>query len=159
MRFYSFHPNYLDYDTLYLTWRRGLIAVRALTGCLRPYERRYQEHRQLIRFQAQPDPLQALCDYLYVVADAADQHGHRLKRDALPCRPGHTRMTVTAGQYEKEIWLYAKALKLKGGMIHEYYKLFSKQIPELHPIFTLISGAIEEWDTVGNITTRKIRVK
>jgi len=154
MRLWSFHPKYLDDQTLYLTWKKGMIAVRALTGNLAGYERTYANHGQLVRFRQQPDPVQAISDYMHALVDEAQRRGYTypryFKRKALPKSPNGTRMTVTAGQMECEVWRYANdILGRRRGMIQHYVRFFGIPEPDPHPIFTLVRGPVAEWERFG----------
>ena len=153
MRLWSFHPMYLDDDSLYLTWKKGMIAVRALTGKLHGYERMYANHRQLVRFQAQPDPVQAISDYMHTLADDAERRGWHypryFKHTTLPRRRDGTHMSVTAGQMEYEIWRYAAILSSRGGMINEWERFFGVDPHLPNPIFEMVRGPIGSWERYG----------
>jgi len=126
-------------------------ALRALTGDLAPYESHYSDHRQLVRFQEQPDPVRALCDYMHPLCDEARRRGLSYPRSFNPAvlpfqSPNGTIMAVTAGQMECELWRYAALLSQRGGMIEHYEMIFS--IPEMnpHPIFEVVPGPVAEWE-------------
>lgn len=153
MRLWSFHPQYLDDKTLYTTWRHGMIAVRALTGKTAGYERVYKNHRQLERFKSQPDPVQAICDYMHALIDESERRGWSyprfFNRRSLPKPPNGTTMPVTAGQMEAEIWRYAEILGKRQGMIEHYVRFFGIDCHLPHPIFELVRGPVAEWERFG----------
>lgn len=150
MRLWSLHPQYLDDQTFYLTWKRGMIAVRALTGKLAPYEQRFAHHGQLERFKKYPDPTQAISDYMHALVDEAERRHYQFpryfKRKSLPKPPNGTRIPVTAGQMECEIWLYARLISQRGGMIEQYEKFFAIENHLPHPIFELVRGPVAPWE-------------
>jgi len=70
MRLWTIHPRHLDAKGLVAAWREGLLAQKVLRGETRGYTR----HPQLTRFQAQPEPVQAIATYLFVLAKGAVTH-------------------------------------------------------------------------------------
>jgi len=141
MRLWSFHPKYLDPKSLLAVWDDGLEAVRALANGV-------PGHPQLIRFQRQRHPLQAISDYLYPIADVACRFPEliSIEYNAIPCQRGNTNINVTAGQLELEVWLFGSLLvKGRGGGPH-YIKFWSISEHEIHPVFSLVRGAVEDWE-------------
>lgn len=150
MRLWSLHPKYLDDQTLYQTWKYGMIAMRAMTGKLAAYEQRFATHGQLERFKEQPDPVQALCDYMHALIDESERRGWKyprfFQRSSLPKSPNGTTMTVTAGQMECEVWLYSDILSKRRGSIQDFVYFFGIEQHHPHPIFELVRGPVGSWE-------------
>ncbi len=53
MRLWTVHPKFLDSKGLVALWREALLAK----AVLEVKTRGYQNHPQLVRFKAQPDPV------------------------------------------------------------------------------------------------------
>jgi hypothetical protein len=83
MRIWSLHPRYLDRQGLTACWRESLLAQAVLAGRTKGY----RHHPQLIRFQAQADPLAAVGAYLAGIADEASSRGYRYDATKILSRP------------------------------------------------------------------------
>ena len=60
MRLWTVHPRYLDAKGLVAAWREALLAQKVLRG----ETKGYRHHPQLIRFQAQKNPVAAVAAFL-----------------------------------------------------------------------------------------------
>ena len=97
MRIWSLHPRYLDRQGLTAGWREALLAQAVLEGGTRGYTR----HPQLERFRAEPDPAEAIGDYLAAVADEAGRRGYLFDRSKVHRRGDPARrIVVTRGQLD-----------------------------------------------------------
>ena len=94
MRLWTLHPRYLDAQGLVAAWREALLAQKVLLGETKGY--RY--HPQLIRFQAQVDPLAALATFLAGLA--AEASARRYRFDASKILPQRLEQPIieTEGQ-------------------------------------------------------------
>ncbi|HEX7260330.1 MAG TPA: pyrimidine dimer DNA glycosylase/endonuclease V, partial [Luteolibacter sp.] len=73
MRIWTVHPRHLDPKGLVAAWREALLAQKVLAGGTKGY----RHHPQLVRFQAQADPLAAIATLLTGLADEAQSRGYR----------------------------------------------------------------------------------
>lgn len=151
MRLWSLHPSYLDNDGLIACWRHGLMAREALgvpAGA--------QDHPQLRRFRRHARPLAAVEAYLEGIAAEADSRGLAFQ-GAGTARPAPSpgtraggapaRIPVTDGQVRfewdhllAELAVRSPALAVRWGAGTQ---------PILHPLFTLVTGDVEDWETAG----------
>lgn len=140
MRLWSIHPRYLDSKGLTACWREGLLARSVLDGKTKGY----RNHPQLIRFKAQADPVGALDSYLLTVLEEADDRGFHFSRQKIGTGTPGVRILVTDGQlaYEFRHLLRKLEKRAKG----KFDELAGVTNPRPHPIFTLVSGGIEEWE-------------
>lgn len=140
MRLWSLHPKYLDPQGLVALWREALLARAVLRG----ETRGYRHHPQLLRFQANPAPRSAINVYLAAVHDEATARGYRFDRTKIgPCR--HVaRIAVNEGQVAHE-WEHLMA-KLQSRSSAVFATWAGTTPPELHPLFSLRRGPIEDWE-------------
>lgn len=139
MRLWSIHPKYLDRQGLTACWREALLAQAVIAGRTKGYTR----HPQLERFQACPDPLEAVGTFLAGVQEEATRRGYRFDASRID-RPGSARIRVTAGQvaYEREHLLN----KLRQRTPDLVATLEADAIAEVHPMFDVIPGDIASWE-------------
>ncbi|NPV00553.1 MAG: DNA lyase [Brevinematales bacterium] len=139
MRLWSLHPKYLDPKGLVALWREALLAQKVLQDQTKGY--RY--HPQLIRFRNTPYPVATICAYLEVIADEAAQRGYRFERSKISITPDDTSLIAVTDQ------------QLKYEAAHLRNKLITRapgwsntlpEMPEAHPLFLVIKGAIEAWE-------------
>ena len=72
MRLWTLHPRYLDPKGLVAAWREALLAQKVLGGATKGY----RHHPQLVRFQAEPEPLEAIAAFLCGLASEAQSRGY-----------------------------------------------------------------------------------
>src|SRR6188474_2848035 len=72
MRLWTLHPRYLDPKGLVAAWREALLAQKVLAGTTKGY----RHHPQLVRFQAQSEPLAAIATFLAGLAEEAKRRGY-----------------------------------------------------------------------------------
>lgn len=138
MRLWSICPNQLDAKGLVAAWREGLLAQKVLQHWCRGENYAYQHHPQLERFKQQPDPEQAIADWLWGVYAESWRRGYHFESGKINLPPGQTKMTVTVGQLEYERrWLQAKVDKRAPGQI---------VLAVAHHIFTVVPGPIAPWE-------------
>jgi len=146
MRLWSLHPRYLDRAGLTGGWRDALLAQAVLAGRTTGY----RAHPQLSRFRLHPDPHAAMGAFLSALADEAEQRGYRFDRSRID-RPaamlqsaGVAPIVVTQGQVAFE-WQHLLA-KLALRSPERHAAATQVQTPELHPLFVLGPGPVEEWE-------------
>jgi len=140
MRIWSLHPRYLDRQGLTACWREALLAQAVLEGATRGYTR----HPQLERFRESGRPLEAIGDYLAVVAEEAASRGYRFD-DAKVHRRGATApIEVTTGQLDLE-WRHLRA-KLAARSPEVAERWSAVVLPDQHPLFAVVDGPAASWE-------------
>lgn len=144
MRLWSLRPDYLDRQGLTACWREALLAQAVLAGRTTGY----RNHSQLQRFRLVADPLAAVGDYLWGVADEADTRSYRFDRsriiDPPSGRPHGPLIAVTAGQLEHE-WDHLMA-KLRRRSPDWAARWQDTDQPHPHPLFRSVPGPVEPWE-------------
>ncbi len=142
MRIWSLHPKYLDRQGLLACWRETLLAQKVISG----ETKGYRNHPQLFRFRTCPDPLAAVATYLVSLAAEAKIRGYDFNLTKITPGRVHFHIPVTQGQILYE-W---KRLKEKLTHRDPYWlsSLNGIEIPDIHPLFILIDGEVEQWEKV-----------
>jgi hypothetical protein len=140
MRLWSLDPSLLDAKGLVALWREGLLAQKVLAGKTRGY----RSHPQLERFRNTGNPCGAIADYLRTVLAESQRRGYRFDAAKISAGSFEERIPVTKGQLEYEF----RHLKRKCSMRNPecYRKLCAAKI-SAHPLFRIIDGDIEPWET------------
>ena len=141
MRLWSLHPKYLDAKGLVALWRETLLAKHVLEGKTKGYT----NHPQLDRFKKMAKPVEAINRYLLDIHAEATQRGYNF--DGSKIGPaGRSKIKVTSGQLAYEVkHLQSKLIVRDPKRATEFKKI---KPYELHPIFTLIDGDIEQWEKI-----------
>ena len=142
MRIWSLHPKYLDAKGIVALWRETLLAKHVLQGKTKGYK----NHPQLNRFKKQKNPVDAIDQYLDAVLKEAIQRGYNFDATKISRPFKKTKLKVTEGQLQYEAEHLLKKLKARDPKQYKQFKSF-KQI-ELHPIFRMVKGEMEEWEIV-----------
>jgi len=140
MRIWSLHPSLLDAKGLVALWRETLLAQKVLAG----QTRGYRHHPQLIRFRNTPNPMGAIAEYLSSVCDEADRRGYNFDRSKISSERLGSLMEVTEGQIVFELEHLKKKLKARDPSAFD--KILEIDEPLVHPLFTPVSGDVEEWE-------------
>jgi len=141
MRIWSLHPRYLDRQGLTAGWREALLAQAVLEGGTRGYTR----HPQLERFRAEPDPTEAIGDYLAALADEAGSRGYLFDRSKVHRRGDPARrIVVTSGQLDLEWWHLRQKLALRSPEVAVRWA--GIETPEPHPLFIVVDGLVAPWE-------------
>ncbi|MCY1159735.1 MAG: pyrimidine dimer glycosylase [Citricoccus sp.] len=169
MRLWTLHPRYLDRPGLTGGWREALLAQAVLAGRTRGY----RSHPQLVRFRRHADTPAAVGAYLAVLADEAERRGYRFDRSRIDCPPAVAETStedgasgaegipsvtppatppmtpvrpipVTQGQVAYE-WRHLLA-KLAERSPEQHAALREVTDPEVHPLFQVVPGPIEDWE-------------
>lgn len=142
MRIWSLHPQYLDARGLVALWREALLAQAVLGGATRGY----RHHPQLARFRRHASPAGAIAEYLRVVHEEALERGYAFNRALIGPASTAGRMAVARGQLEHE-WAHLKA-KLTGRDPQRAVSLDAVVSPMPHPLFRVVPGGIERWESI-----------
>ena len=142
MRIWSFHPKYLDSKGLVALWRESLLAQKVLKG----ETKGYQHHPQLQRFKKTTDPLSSIAHYLSAVYAESQYRDYHFDPHKIERHEPVDKITVTTGQLLYE-WQHCQ-LKLSQRDIGLYHTFKSIKTPEVHPLFKLIEGKVEEWEKI-----------
>jgi hypothetical protein len=145
MRLWTLHPSYLDTKGLVAVWREGLLALHVLRG----QTRGYTQHPQLLRFQAHPEPIVAISNYLHAIADEADQRQYDFNRQKLEPWSEVDLIPVTQGQVTYEAQHLLKKLAQRAPQ--KFLQLQSLETFMIHPMFTVIEGEREPWEKVTTL--------
>jgi hypothetical protein len=140
LRLWSIHPRYLDAKGLVALWREGLLAQHVLLGRTRGY----RHHPQLIRFKSTNNPAGAIASYLRHVTDEADKRDYHFNRGKIINKRINGRISVTRGQVEYEFQHLLGKLKRRDP--GKYKEIRSVTDINLHPLFKIVRGDIEEWE-------------
>lgn len=143
MRLWTVHPRYLDSKGLVAAWREALLAQKVLSGKTRGY----RHHPQLIRFQAQPQPLAAIASFLVVLADEAAERGYQFDRDKINRRRFKGTVPETRGQLFYE-WTHLKRkLRKRAPLVLHAWRDVRR--PKPHPLFRIVRGNVRDWEKPG----------
>lgn len=141
MRLWSIHPKYLDAKGIVTCWREGLLAKAVLSNKTRGYK----FHPQLLRFHSHPNSLAAINQYLLALYEETLHRNYKFDKRKV----GHSRTTikinVTSGQVHYEMFHLRKKLGKRDHKRHNQLKEIT--VPELHPLFNLVKGNIERWES------------
>jgi hypothetical protein len=151
MRIWSLHPKYLDTKGLVALWRETLLAKNVLEGKTAGY--RY--HPQLIRFKQAERPLDAINQYLSEIYLESVKRNYNFDKQKINWSFIKCKIPVTTGQinYEAEHLL----TKLKTRDMNKYMELRSWSNFDIHPLFILVNGDIENWEIVSNTREKTSR--
>src|SRR5574340_1622446 len=143
MRLWSLHPKYLDGQGLVALWREALLAQAVLAGKTRGY----QHHPQLKRFQDTPAPRVYIAEYLKIVQMEGAQRGYRFDATKIGLGGSTDVLPVTEGQLAFE-WEHLRK-KLHERARRWLRELRLVELPEPHPLFRAVEGAVEVWEKGG----------
>ncbi len=140
MRIWSLHPKYLDTKGLLALWRETLLAKNVLEGKTKGYI----NHPQLLRFKESSATTDSINYYLSEVYNEANRRGYNFDKSKFAQTFKITLIPVTSGQiqYEKNHLLN----KLQKRDPERYEALKQMTLIDVHPIFNIIDGDIENWE-------------
>jgi hypothetical protein len=142
MRIWSFHPRYLDKQGLLSLWRETLLAKKVLEEKTKGYK----NHPQLTRFKRTKNPIDCINQYLAAVYQESVKREYKFNRNKIKWNFNPVKLIVKSGQLNYEIKHFLKKLKMRD--IDKYNNLTRKTEFEPHPLFKVVEGEIEEWETV-----------
>ncbi|BDB98034.1 pyrimidine dimer DNA glycosylase/endonuclease V [Saccharolobus caldissimus] len=140
MRLWSIHPSYLDIKGFLGLWREALLAQKALLG----ETKGYKNHPQLLRFKRSKDPILYIGTYLYHVYLEGKRRGCKLDKSKIIKYDISLKMPVNRGQVEYEFQHLLKKLEKRD--IRKYRELKDLKSIEVHPLFYIVEGGIEDWE-------------
>ncbi|MBN1185071.1 MAG: hypothetical protein JXB49_22485 [Bacteroidales bacterium] len=143
MRLWSLHPKYLDTKGLVALWREALLAKNVLEGNTKGYK----NHPQLERFKESDKAMDAINQYLSIVYNEAILRNYNFDKNKIDWNFTPVTLTVTTGQVHYEAQHLLRKLKVRDKV--RYYNLLQINSFELHPIFSIIVGDIQDWEKVG----------
>ena len=142
MRLWSPHPKYLDAKGLVALWREALLAQNVLLGNTRGYK----NHPQLTRFKNTSNQSAAIARYLKMVAKEADRRDYNFNKSKIIDMIFKDKIPVTNGQVQYEFKHLLKKLKDRDQALYKKFKGTAKK--ELHPLFHMVIGDVEDWEIV-----------
>ena len=140
MRLWSVHPKYLDTKGLVALWREALLAKKVLENGTKGY----RNHPQLNRFKNADDPLSAINHYLSIVHEEASKRNYQFDETKIDWNFKQSKITVSKGQVDYEIKHLMK--KLQSRDRQKLKELKAVKIFEVHPVFTIVEGDVEDWE-------------
>lgn len=144
MRLWSLAPQYLDSKGLVALWREALLAQKVLAG----ETKGYKHHPQLIRFRKTSNPREALSCYLQEIWNESIHRNYHFDKNKILPIDGSYLIPVTKGQVYYE-WEHLQK-KLRKRDLSAFYALQNIEVPQLHPLFHMIEGEVEEWEITGD---------
>ena len=140
MRLWTLHPKYLDAQGLVALWREALLARAVLRG----ETRGYRQHPQLERFREHPAHRSAINSYLAAVYAESVMRGYRFDRNKLGPVRVNSGMTATTGQLTYEWQHLLGKLKVRSPVLFKRWRALN--LPDAHPLFSVIDGPISTWE-------------
>ncbi len=140
MRIWTIHPKYLDAKGLVALWRETLLARKVLEG----ETTGYKNHPQLNRFKQSKRPLFVINQYLAEIYFESVRRNYNFDKQKINWSFKKSKLQVTTGQVNFEVTHLLNKLKTRDPK--KYQELRSSSSHELHPLFTLINGSIENWE-------------
>ena len=122
-------------------WRESLLAQKVLLG----ETRGYRNHPQLTRFKITKDPLLYIGTYLYYIYLEGRSRGYKFNESKiLKYDLNIERLPVTDGQVRYEFNHLLGKLRVRD--YRKYEEVKDVENIEVHPIFYIIPGDVEEWE-------------
>jgi hypothetical protein len=129
----------MDAKGLVALWREGLLALKVLRGKTRGY----RHHPQLVRFKNTGSPVGHMSQYLWEVHREAVSRAYNFDSTRLPGRrAGHNPIPETEGQLIYEWGHFLNKIKTRAPVL--YRELQPIQVPEHHPLFSIVPGTATE---------------
>jgi len=142
LRLWSLHPKYLDAKGLAACWRESLLAKAVLSNKTKGYK----FHPQLHRFRSHPEPLGAINQYLLSLYEEALNRNYLFDKRKIGRVRTTLKIAVTLGQANFEMFHLKRKLWKRDRK--KYIQLKEITIPELHPLFQMIEGDVEDWERI-----------
>ena len=140
MRLWSLHASLLDCAGLVALWREALLAQKVLSGTTRGY----RHHPQLDRFRQSRNPTRAIANYLWSVADEAEERGYHFDVSKIAMPRGRIKIAVTTGQLAYELTHLRRKLRQRDP---KRLQLISKGEPvKVNSTFKVVEGPIAPWE-------------
>jgi hypothetical protein len=149
MRIWTLHPKYLDARGLVALWREGLLAQAVLQGMTIGYV----NHPQLARFRSQSSPAGSIAAYLCAVHDESLARDYRFAAGKIGRPRDAILIAVTRGQVKYEWQHLMGKLKVRDPLRAAQFAQIKR--PDVHPLFKVIAGGVEQWEKVAESADRK----
>lgn len=143
MRIWSLHPKYLDSMGLVALWRETLLAKNVLMGNTKGYK----NHPQLIRFKKSINSIDSINHYLSWVYHEAVKRNYNFDKMKIDWDFKSVTLKVNKGQIKYEINHLLQKLKSRDRLRFNKFKNLKRY--EIHPIFRVVDGEVEEWEIVS----------
>jgi hypothetical protein len=142
VRLWTLHPKYLDAPGLTAAWREALLARHVLLGRTRGY----RNHPQLDRFRAEARPVAAINSFLAAIHAESLARGYSFDASKVGRTKRTGTMPETRGQLRYE-WNHLLA-KLRARDPLRYRALRGIKGPSPHPLFRIVAGTIQPWESL-----------
>jgi len=142
MRIWSLHPKYLDAKGFVALWRESLLAKHVLEGKTEGYK----YHPQLNRFKSSGNAVDCINQYLTAVYENSLERGYNFNKNKINPYFISTKLTVTDKQLKFEMNHLLKKLEKRDPEL--FHKLSHLVKIDVHPLFIIIDGEIEEWEII-----------
>jgi hypothetical protein len=141
MRVWSLHPKHLDVKGLCAQWREALLAQKVLQG----ETKGWRNHPQLTRFKNHQNSVDAIGYYLAKIHEESVKREYNFnKSKILAPYANPAKIKITGGQLDYEFRLLMSRLKKRA--FEKYHENKGKEVAP-HPLFVIIDGDIEPWET------------
>ena len=111
----------------------------------------YKNHPQLNRFKSVDNSVVTIGSYLRCVSDEADKRDYEFNREKIAESAECRQIQVTEGQVEYEFNHLLSKLKVRDHSRYDGLKSLKKI--ETHPLFTKVSGGVEDWEVIHRAAT------
>ncbi len=142
MRLWSLHPSLLDSRGLVALWREALLAQKVLRGATQGY----RHHPQLERFRESGNPVRAIADYLWSVADEARERGYNFDVSKIARKRGETAIPVTRGQLAYELTHLKQKLQRRDPKRLQILDKLARI--RANPTFRAVKGPPASWERI-----------
>jgi hypothetical protein len=143
MRIWSLHPKYLDTTGLVALWRETLLAKHVLEGKTNGYK----NHPQLNRFKNSKQPIDNINHYLSIVFKESLERQFSFGKEKVTWKFKREVLTVTDGQLIYELKHLLNKLKKRNPS--KYKEFRNLDVIDPHPLFKVIEGEIEDWESIN----------
>lgn len=144
MRIWSIHPKYLDVKGLLAVWRESLLAKAVLEEKVTAY----RNHPQLLRFRNYSNPIAAINQYLLGIWQEATRRNYKFDKTKIDLPVEKCSLFVNEGQVQYEFQHLLKKLETRATDQYLQLKDYRLGDIELHHLFALRKGGIEEWEKI-----------
>lgn len=149
MRLWSLHPKYLDTKGLVALWRETLLAKHVLEGKTKGYK----NHPQLNRFKEAESPIDSINQYLSEIYLEASKREFTFDKEKIDWNFRKSKLPVTTGQIKYESAHLLNKLEKRDP--EKFHKVKEKTAFDIHPLFSLIEGDVEDWEVISDTFSRK----
>ena len=144
MRLWTIHPKYLDSKGLVALWREALLAQKVLQN----ETKGYRKHPQLIRFKNTDHPIGLMGSYLEEIYNESLKRGYDFTKSKINRNRSTSKIEVQKGQLIYELDHLKK--KLKNRDLNAYQRIIKTKHPDPNPIFEVIDGGVESWESIDD---------